>query len=108
MLQCQGHCRLPFLYDAMHEKYLTFAGIRGSTRKTGMSMILESLASPALEAAIEANFNEEMIYFGRGVSQGELHKTPELLWIFTGSHGFNIVLHSKLASDDSTYVHAKI
>ena len=92
----------------MHEKYLTFAGIRGSTRKTGMSMILESLASPALEAAIEANFNEEMVYFGRGVSQGELHKTPELLWIFTGSHGFNIVLHSKLASDDSTYVHAKI
>jgi GNAT superfamily N-acetyltransferase len=92
----------------MHEKYLTIAGIQGRTRKTEMSMILQNLASPVIEEAIEANFNEEMAYFGRGMSQGELHKTPELLWIYTGSHGPNVVLHSRFASNDSTYVHAKI
>jgi GNAT superfamily N-acetyltransferase len=73
-----------------------------------MSMILQNLASPAIEEAIEANLNEEMVYFGRGMSQGELHKTPELLWIYTGSHGPNAVLHSRFASDDSPYVHSKI
>jgi hypothetical protein len=60
----------------MHEKYLTIAGIQGRTRKTEMSIILQYLASPAIEEAIEANLNEEMAYFARGISQGELHKTP--------------------------------
>ena len=73
-----------------------------------MNVILQSLANPALEEAIEANLNEEMVYFGRGIHQGELHKTPELLWIYTGSQGPNAVLHSRFASDESTYVHAKI
>jgi ribosomal protein S18 acetylase RimI-like enzyme len=73
-----------------------------------MSIILQHLASPAIEEAIEANLNEEMVYFGRGMPQAELHKTPELLWIYTGSHGPNAVLHSRFASNDPTYVHAKI
>ncbi|HEX9132160.1 MAG TPA: GNAT family N-acetyltransferase [Ktedonobacteraceae bacterium] len=73
-----------------------------------MSLILQNLASPAIEAAIEANLNEEMVYFGRGMPQAELHKTPELLWIYTGSQGPNAVLHSRFASHDSTHIHAKI
>lgn len=73
-----------------------------------MSIILQHLATPAIEEAIEANFNEEMACFGRGLPQGELHNTPELLWIYTGSHGPNAVLYSRFASDDSTYLHAKI
>jgi ribosomal protein S18 acetylase RimI-like enzyme len=73
-----------------------------------VSIILQHLASPAIEEAIEANFNEEMACFGRGLPQGELHKTPELLWIYTGSRGPNAVLHSRFASDDSTYIHAQI
>lgn len=34
MLQCKGHRRLPFLHDAVHEKYLASAGIRGCTAET--------------------------------------------------------------------------
>jgi ribosomal protein S18 acetylase RimI-like enzyme len=73
-----------------------------------MSEILQYLASPAIEEAIEANFNEEMACFGRGLPEGELHQTSELLWIYTGSRGPNSVLYSQFASDDSTYIHAKI
>lgn len=73
-----------------------------------MSMILQSLASPAIEEAIEANFNEEMARLGYGLTQGELHKTPELLWIYTGPQGQNAVLYSRFASEDTTYIHARI
>ena len=73
-----------------------------------MSIILQHLASPAIEEAIEANLNEELAYFARGLPEGELHKTSELLWICTGSRGPNAVLYSQFASDNSTYIHAKI
>ena len=43
-----------------------------------MSIILQSLASPTIEEAIEANFNEEMAHLGYGLPQGELHKTMRL------------------------------
>jgi ribosomal protein S18 acetylase RimI-like enzyme len=92
----------------MHEKYFTDAGIQNRTRKTDMSIILQNLASPAIEEAIEANFTEEMANLGYGLPDGELHKTPELLWIFTGSHGPNAVLYSRFASDDPSYVDTKI
>lgn len=71
-------------------------------------MILQHLASPAIEEAIEVNLNEEMVYFGRGLPQAELHKTPELLWIYTGPQGPNAVLHSRFATQDPTYIHAQI
>jgi ribosomal protein S18 acetylase RimI-like enzyme len=92
----------------MHEKYPADTSSRGRTRKTEMSIILQQLASPAIEEAIESNFNEEMARLGYGLPEGEQHKTPELLWIYTGSRGPNAVLHSRFASDDSTYIHAKI
>jgi GNAT superfamily N-acetyltransferase len=92
----------------MHEKYFTVAGIQGRTRKTDMSITLQSLASPAIEEAIEANFNEEMAHLGYGLQQGELHKTPELLWIYTGSRGPNAVLYSRFASEDPAYIDARI
>ena len=92
----------------MHEKYLTIAGIQGRTRKNEMSIILQNLARPTIEESIEANLKEEIVYLGRGMSQGELHKTPELLWIYTGSSGPNDVLHSRFATDDSAYIDTKI
>src|SRR6266516_3258073 len=92
----------------MHEKYFTIAGIQSRTRKTEMSIILQNLATPTIEEAIEANFNEEMAHLGYGLPWGELHKTPELLWSYTGSRGPNAVLYSRFASEDSTYIHAKI
>jgi GNAT superfamily N-acetyltransferase len=73
-----------------------------------MSITLQSLASPAIEEAIEANFNEEMVHLSYGLPQGELHKTPELLWMYTGSHGPNAVLYSRFASDDPSYIDARI
>src|SRR5437764_3377028 len=92
----------------MHEKYFTIAGIQSRTRKTDMSIILQNLGGPTIEEAIEANLNEEMAYFARGLPEGELHKTPELLWIYTGSSGPNAVLHSSFATDDPAYIHTKI
>jgi ribosomal protein S18 acetylase RimI-like enzyme len=72
-------------------------------------MILQNLATPAIEEAIIASFVEEMACFGRGLPQGELHKTPELLWLLTPlPPGFNSVLHTRFASDDKAYIDAKI
>ncbi len=73
-----------------------------------MSIILQNLASPTIEEAIEANFNEEMAHLGYGLPQGELHKTPELLWIYTGKRGPNAVLYSHFTSEDPSYIDAKI
>jgi len=73
-----------------------------------MSVILKNLETPVIEEAIEANLTEELVYFGRGLPQGELHKTPELLWIYTGSRGPNDVLYAHFTSDDATYIDAKI
>src|SRR5436853_5490875 len=94
--QCKKQRRLPFLYDAMHEKHSTGAGVRGSareiagacstcnkTRGARMSIILHDLAMPAVAGAIDTNLSEEMAWFGRAEPRGELHKTPELLWIYT-------------------------
>src|SRR6266853_1395362 len=71
-------------------------------------MILQNLATPAIEEAIIANFTEEMACFGRGLPQGELHKTPELLWFLTPLPGLSGVLHTRFASYDKAYVDAKI
>ncbi len=73
-----------------------------------MSAILQDLATPALEEAIEANLTEELACFGRGLPQAELHTTPELFWLFTGRLGLNGILLSTFASDDKTYIDAKI
>src|SRR6266699_7292720 len=108
MLQCKGYRRLPFLYNAMHEKYFTDTSSHSHTQKTEMSIILQNLARPTIEEAIEANLNEEMAHLGYGLPQGELHKTPELLWIYTGSRGPNAVLYSRFATEDASYINARI
>ena len=71
-------------------------------------MILQNLASPAIEEAIEANLTEELVSLGRGLPQAELHKTPELVWFFTGKSGPNGVLWSRFARADKKYINAKI
>lgn len=73
-----------------------------------MSNILQDLNSPTLEAAIEANFSEEMANLSNGLPRGELHKTPELIWMYTGANGPNAVLYSRFVSDDLDYIEAKI
>ncbi len=73
-----------------------------------MSIILRNLARPTIEEAIEANFKEEMAHLGYGLPQGELHKTPELLWIYTGSRGPNAVLYSRFDTEDTSLIDARI
>jgi GNAT superfamily N-acetyltransferase len=73
-----------------------------------MSLILQQLAGPALIEAIEKNFAEEVAWFGRALPQAELHKTPELLTLYTGAGGPNGVLYACLASADERYVLRKI
>jgi len=63
---------------------------------------------PALAIAIEANFNEEALWIGRANKQWELHKTPELYWIYTGAGGLNGVFLSSFSSEDADYVNSKI
>lgn len=73
-----------------------------------MSKILQSLATPELIEAIEANFAEEMANMGRSVPGAELHEDAELLWFFTGKDRPNGVLRTRFASDDPDYVRAKV
>ncbi len=73
-----------------------------------MSMILQELAAPALIEAIEKNFTEEMAWFGRALPQAELHKTPELLTLYTDARGPNGVLDTRFASEDERYALHKI
>jgi GNAT superfamily N-acetyltransferase len=70
--------------------------------------MLQDLTLPALAPAIEANLNEEMLSFGRSRKRWELHKTPELLWIYTGPGELNGVFVASFGSDDPAYVDAKI
>lgn len=69
-----------------------------------MSMILQQLAAPELIEAIEKSFTEEMAWFGRALPQAELHKTPELLTLYTGASGPNGVLCTYFAHEDERYV----
>src|SRR5579862_1754000 len=71
-------------------------------------MILQDLAMPSLAIAMEANFNEEAAWIGRSHKHWELHKTPELYWLYTNQGEQNGVLLASLDHDDTTYVEAKI
>ncbi len=71
-------------------------------------MILQDVTLPALALAIEANLNEEMLSFGRARKRWEMHKTPELLWLYTGPGELNGVFVASFASDAAAYVDAKI
>jgi GNAT superfamily N-acetyltransferase len=71
-------------------------------------MILQDLTMSALAIAMEANFNEEALCFGRSRIQWELHKTPELYWIYTGPGEQNGVFLSSFDSDDVAYAGEKI
>src|SRR5579864_513889 len=71
-------------------------------------MILQELTMPALALAIEANFNEEALCIGRAYKYWELHKTPELYWLYTSPGEENGVFLSSFGSNDAAYIDAKI
>jgi GNAT superfamily N-acetyltransferase len=71
-------------------------------------MMLQDLTLPALALAIEANLNEEMLSFGRSCKRWEMHKTPEIFWIYTAPGELNGVFVASFGNDDPAYVDAKI
>ena len=66
-----------------------------------MSEILEDFSTPALVAAIEANYWEFWTFFGRS-PRVELHDDPEIMWLVSDipHPGFNGVFRTQLAPDD--------
>jgi ribosomal protein S18 acetylase RimI-like enzyme len=59
-------------------------------------------------AALEANLEEEMISFGRGLAGGEIYNDGEVEAFFTSRGALNGVLRTHLHNDDPTYVENKI
>ncbi len=73
-----------------------------------MSQIVQTLADPALKEAMEANFSEEMACMARSLPGGELDEEAEIQRFFTGRSGFNGVLRTRITSNNSADIHAKI
>jgi len=73
-----------------------------------MSEILQELGTPAMLEAMEANFAEEMMCFGRALPGGEVQAGPELWWFYTGRPYLNGVTRTHLAHNDTAYVDEKI
>ncbi len=61
-----------------------------------------------LQAAVEANFAEEMACFGRGLPGATFHRDEELTWFLTGPKGPNGVLLTTFTNTDDTHINARI
>ncbi|MBA2679554.1 MAG: GNAT family N-acetyltransferase [Ktedonobacteraceae bacterium] len=61
-----------------------------------------------LQAAIEANFAEEMACFGRGLPGATFHQDEELTWFLTGPKGPNGVLLTSFRCTDDAHIYARI
>ena len=66
-----------------------------------MNKIIHTIDDPALLAAIEANFSEEMATFGRYLPGAELHEQAGLRWLYTSlpTAGFNAVLDTHVPTN---------
>ncbi len=73
-----------------------------------MSQIVQELGTPAMLAAMETNFAEEMMSFGRVLPGGIVREGPELWWFYTGRPHLNGVTMTRLASNDRAYVDERI
>ncbi len=73
-----------------------------------MSEMLQELGTPAMLEAMEANFAEEMMCFGRALPGGEVQEGPELWWFYTDRPYLNGVTRTHLVSNDKAYVDKKI
>ncbi len=73
-----------------------------------MDTIIQELGTSAMMRAMEANFVEEMMCFGRVLPGAEVHEDAELGWFYTGRPNLNDVTYTHLAQDNSDYVDKKI
>ncbi|GAC1425899.1 MAG: hypothetical protein NVSMB54_11300 [Ktedonobacteraceae bacterium] len=73
-----------------------------------MSDMVQELGTAAMLEAMEANFSEEMMCFGRVLPGGIVQEGPELWWFYTGRPQLNGVTITRLAQNDNTYIDKKI
>ena len=73
-----------------------------------MSDIVQSFADPALPAAIEKNFAQEMAIWGQVLPTSNLHEDRELLWFVSGKPTFNGVPLTRFVDADRELIHARI
>lgn len=73
-----------------------------------MHDILRTLVSPRLIPALEANLEEEMICFGRGLAGGEIYSDGEIEGFLTGRGHLNGVLRTHLRRQDPGHIEERI
>jgi len=73
-----------------------------------MSEIVQELGTPSMFEAMEANFAEEMMCFGRGLPGGIVQEGPELWWFYTGRPHLNGVTMTRLAHNNTVSIDKKI
>ena len=73
-----------------------------------MSQIVQEIGTRAMLEAMEANFAEEMMSFGRGLPGGIVREGPELWWFYTDRPRLNGVTMTRLAHDDTASIAQKI
>ena len=73
-----------------------------------MDEIVQTLGTPAMIAALEANLEEEMLSFGRVLAGGEIYNDGEVEGFFTGRPYLNGILRTHLRSSETEYIAASI
>lgn len=73
-----------------------------------MDHILTTLGTPQMIAALEANMEEEMMCFGRGLLGGEMYNDGEIEGFLTGRAHLNGILRTHLKKQETTYVEDRI
>lgn len=69
---------------------------------------VQTLDSPRLIAALEANLEEEMMCFGRGLGGGEIYNDGEIEGFFTGRAYLNGILRTHLKRQEASYMKDRI
>lgn len=69
---------------------------------------VQELGTPAMFEAMEANFAEEMMCFGRGLPGGIVREGPELWWFYTDRPHLNGVTRTHLAHNDKVSIDKNI
>jgi len=73
-----------------------------------MDEVLSTLGTPQMIAALEANLEEEMICFGRGLSGAEIYNDGEIEGFFTGRGHLNGILRTHLQTQEPDTLTRKI
>ncbi len=69
---------------------------------------MQNIGTPSMLEAMEANFAEEMMCFGRGLPGGIVQEGPEVWWFYTGRLHLNGVTMARLAHNDTASIDKKI